>query len=163
MMPSPASAASTGTPITFAQGAAVQQGSFTGLLVATLLLVGLCVGLWFVRRRGYLQRWVGAPMGLPIEGVRVVQRMRLGVHAHVFVIEDGSDRWMVVEGRQGVLIPPGDASALAHAIEHAVRERPIAERVGVRDEWAAIGAATRRVYESVLEVRGRVGQAQVQP
>jgi len=69
----------------------------------------------------------------------------------------------LVEGRQGVLIPPGDAFALAHAIEHAVRERPIAERVGVRDEWAAIGAATRRVYESVLEVRGRVGQAQVQP
>jgi len=106
MMPSPASAASTGTPITFAQGAAAQQGSLTGLVVAALLLIGLCVGLWFVRRRGYLQRWVGVPGGLPVEGVRVVQRLRLGIHAHAYVLEDGSDRWMVVEGRQGVHVTP---------------------------------------------------------
>lgn len=105
-MLSPASAASTGTPITFAQGAAVQQGSLAGLLIAALLLVGLCIGLWFVRRRGYLQRWMGMPMGLPAESVRVVQRLRMGVHAHAFIVEDGSDRWMVVEGRQGIHVTP---------------------------------------------------------
>ena len=56
----------------------------------------------------------------------------------------------VREGRHGVLLPPGDAAALAQALEHAVRERPASEALSAGDEWAEIGAATRRVYESLL-------------
>ena len=65
------------------------------------------------------------------------------------------------EGRQGVLLPPGDVQALATAIEQAVRERPVAQRIDAADEWAAIGSATRRVYESVLVAQGlgRVAEA----
>jgi glycosyltransferase involved in cell wall biosynthesis len=61
----------------------------------------------------------------------------------------------LVEGLQGVLLPPGDAVALARAIEHAVRERPAPMAVDAVDEWAAIGAATRRVYESLLPAQRR--------
>jgi glycosyltransferase involved in cell wall biosynthesis len=52
------------------------------------------------------------------------------------------------EGRQGVLLPPGDSTALAHAIAQAVLQRPKADPVCAVDEWAAIGIATRRVYEA---------------
>ena len=68
------------------------------------------------------------------------------------------------EGHQGVLLPPGDAAALAGAIEHAVRERPSAPVVAAADEWAAIGAATRRVYEAVCRTQtSPVGDMRVQP
>jgi glycosyltransferase involved in cell wall biosynthesis len=64
---------------------------------------------------------------------------------------------------QGVLLPPGDAAALAHAIEHAVRHRPSSHAAASGDEWAAIGAATRHVYESLIPARQGQGRVAVQP
>jgi glycosyltransferase involved in cell wall biosynthesis len=80
-------------------------------------------GVWFLTKS--LGRWVIAS--------------RVGIFAEE-----------LVEGRQGALLPAGDVQALAVAIEHAVRERPVSEAAGAKDEWATIGVATRRVYESLL-------------
>lgn len=68
------------------------------------------------------------------------------------------------EGEQGVLLPPGDAPALAAALADAIERRPRSLSVSPGEEWQAIGLATRRVYESLLpaapdraSARARVG------
>ncbi len=66
-------------------------------------------------------------------------------------------------GRHGALLPPGDAVALARAIEAAVRERPQPVSRTVSDEWAVIGAMTRGVYESLLPARAAQPEVLVQP
>jgi glycosyltransferase involved in cell wall biosynthesis len=84
----------------------------------------------------------------------------------VWFLTKSLGRWMIasrvgifaeelVEGRHGVLLPAGDAQALATAIEQGVRERRVAEAVSAGDEWATIGLATRRVYESLLPAQSR--------
>lgn len=47
----------------------------------------------------------------------------------------------------GTLVPPGDAAALAHALERAVAERPAGRPGDTGASWAEIGQATRRLYE----------------
>jgi glycosyltransferase involved in cell wall biosynthesis len=79
----------------------------------------------------------------------------------VWFLTKSLGRWMIasrvgifaeelLDGRHGVLLPAGDVPALAAAIEQAVRERRGAEPIGTGDEWANIGIATRRVYDSLL-------------
>jgi glycosyltransferase involved in cell wall biosynthesis len=51
------------------------------------------------------------------------------------------------EHRQGALIAPGDARALAEAVARAVMERPVPTSRSSSADWVDIGRATRRVYE----------------
>lgn len=107
------STTSAGTPISFAPTAPGQATHPAALAVTVALLAVACIGLWVARRGGYLRRWVGPPPGKAERGVRVVQRLRLGMHSHAYVLEDGTDRWIVVEGRQGVqmtALAPRDAA-----------------------------------------------------
>jgi glycosyltransferase involved in cell wall biosynthesis len=56
----------------------------------------------------------------------------------------------LVEGRQGVLVPPGDSAALAAAMEQAVRQRLTGDAMPASDQWIGIGHATRNVYDALL-------------
>ncbi|MDO9315457.1 MAG: glycosyltransferase [Burkholderiaceae bacterium] len=82
----------------------------------------------------------------------------------VWFLTQALGRWMIAsrvgifaadlaEGRQGVLVPPGDAAALAAAMEHAVRQRLTGHGIPAGDQWATIGNATRDVYEALLPAR----------
>lgn len=53
----------------------------------------------------------------------------------------------MAEGANGRLVPPGDAPALAEALQHAITARPRGAVVPPRTSWSAIGLATRALYE----------------
>jgi glycosyltransferase involved in cell wall biosynthesis len=61
----------------------------------------------------------------------------------------------------GAIVPPGDAAALAEAIDRALSMRFDSAAIsrGVADRFSAeaVGARLRRVYESVLEEKDRRG------
>jgi glycosyltransferase involved in cell wall biosynthesis len=61
----------------------------------------------------------------------------------------------VVEGRQGALVPPGDAAALAAALTRAVLERRTPEPSSASADWTEIGRATQALYDEVLAARAR--------
>jgi glycosyltransferase involved in cell wall biosynthesis len=79
----------------------------------------------------------------------------------VWFLTQSLGRWMIasrvgifaadlVEGRQGVLVPPGDSAALAAAMEQAVRQRLTGDAMPASDQWIGIGHATRNVYDALL-------------
>lgn len=51
---------------------------------------------------------------------------------------------------QGTLVPPGDAAALAAAIESALRTKPAPATARAEETWAAIGHATKELYARTL-------------
>jgi glycogen synthase len=73
---------------------------------------------------------------------------------------------VVVPGETGFLVPPADPGALARALNHLLRDRALARRMGragrrrAEDHfsWTSIAARTRRMYEELLEERGRLRQ-----
>lgn len=94
------------TPLTFAQPATGQPDGVAVLGWTLGLLVAACAALWYARRRGLLARWTGAEVLRPAASLRVVQRLRLGMHSHAYVLQEGDERWMVLEGRQGIQVTP---------------------------------------------------------
>lgn len=56
----------------------------------------------------------------------------------------------VEKGRHGVLLAPGDVPALADALAHAVRERPVVQAASASDEWVGIGRTTLQLYQTLL-------------
>jgi|GEM_PF-961402 len=60
----------------------------------------------------------------------------------------------VAEGTQGTLIGVDDPRALADAMATAIAERPVPAASSPSSGWAAIGRATRQVYEDVVRGEG---------
>jgi len=75
----------------------------------------------------------------------------------------GSLRDDVRQGRDGLLVPPGDEAALARSIVKLLSDRPRAERMGAlgrrraarERSWEACARATVEVYKRVLDHRCR--------
>jgi hypothetical protein len=102
---SPAAAASIApaAPIPFSRDAGSGDASGgASLLVAALLLAAAFAVLWVLKRRGW-RGLPGQPAAVP-QGVKVTQRLRLGPACSAYVLQDGEDRLLVVEARQGVQV-----------------------------------------------------------
>jgi glycogen synthase len=73
---------------------------------------------------------------------------------------------VVVPGETGFLVPPADPGALAEALNRVLRDRALARRMGragrrrAEDHfsWTSIAARTLRMYEELLEEKGRLRQ-----
>jgi glycogen synthase len=71
---------------------------------------------------------------------------------------------VVVPGRTGLLVPPADPGALAEALNHVLRDRALARQMGLAGRrrveehfsWTSIAARTRRLYEGLLEEKGKL-------
>jgi uncharacterized protein (DUF58 family) len=102
---SPATAASVvpATPIPFGQDTGGYADGGTSLLVAALLLVFGYAALWLLKRRGWGA--TGRPEAAP-NTMKVVQRVRLSQTCSAYVLQDGENRLLIVEGRQGVQVAP---------------------------------------------------------
>jgi glycosyltransferase involved in cell wall biosynthesis len=79
----------------------------------------------------------------------------------VYFLVKSLRRWLVASevgifaqsirpGRDGQLVPPGDAQALAIALGAAIEQRPVAEALPAADSWGAIGARTAQLYAGLL-------------
>ncbi len=84
----------------------------------------------------------------------------------VYFLTKGLRKWLiasrvgvfaedVAEGRNGVLIPSGDARELANALQHAALTRPGVPSISIQQSWSEIGHATRATYERVLSKHAR--------
>jgi len=63
----------------------------------------------------------------------------------------------VVDGETGYLVPPGDASALAHALERVVVDRDLAERLGDAGRRRALAELTEdRYVDRILAIYARM-------
>lgn len=70
---------------------------------------------------------------------------------------------IVVDGETGLLVPPGDARALADSIEALLRDQPRrvmmgaagARRIAEQFSWRACAVKTAELYEQVIEERRR--------
>jgi glycosyltransferase involved in cell wall biosynthesis len=73
----------------------------------------------------------------------------------------GGIRDLVTDGNEGLLVPPGDAQALADALVRVLSERALAERLGAQartavEPWLATPAEyARRLHDLVEQVVGR--------
>jgi glycogen synthase len=73
---------------------------------------------------------------------------------------------VVIPGRTGLLVPPGDPGALAEGLNHVLRDRAMAHQMGLAGRsrveehfsWASIAARTRQLYEELLEEKGKLGR-----
>lgn len=84
----------------------------------------------------------------------------------VYFLTKGRRKWLIAsrvgvfaedlsEGRDGTLVPSGDAQQLANALQHAALTRPTVPSISVRESWSDIGQATRATYERVLSKHAR--------
>jgi glycosyltransferase involved in cell wall biosynthesis len=82
----------------------------------------------------------------------------------VLAMVSATGRWMVAsdlgafsevlaDGARGALVPPGDAVALAAALEQAVGRTPAPGLETTGPDWAEIGRRTREVYETAIAAR----------
>lgn len=103
----PATAASTATPapIPFSHDVGDHASAGISVLIAACLLAAAFVLLWLLRRRGW--RGTQSPTSPRVNrDLAVVQRLRLSTGCLAYVLQDGSDRLLVVEARSGVQMMP---------------------------------------------------------
>jgi L-malate glycosyltransferase len=70
----------------------------------------------------------------------------------------GGNRELVEDGKTGLLVPPGDAAALANAVTRLIRDKPLAAACAhaahalVRERFSieAMIDKTERLYERLL-------------
>jgi glycogen synthase len=71
---------------------------------------------------------------------------------------------VVLPEKTGLLVPPADPRALADALNHLLRDRGLAQRMGLAGRrrveehfsWTAIAARTQRMYELVLQEKSKL-------
>lgn len=92
---------SVARPITFREeGGGSGADAAQALGMAVLLLAVVLVGLYAARRRGWLQRWLGAAVLARCsheQDLRLVSSLRLSPRTSVHRIQDGSACFLLVE------------------------------------------------------------------
>lgn len=96
----PATASTSAIPFG-ATPATPAGGSASSFVLAFVLLAIAFAVLWFIRRRGHGMTLPGDVRG---EGWVVAQRIRLTHTAQAVVLQEGSERLVVVESRYGVQV-----------------------------------------------------------
>jgi glycogen synthase len=94
-------------------------------------------------------------------GTALLEGMQAGLP--IVASATGGVQQVIADGRTGLLVPPGDPSALAAALGRVLADRALAERLGVaaraeaaRYDWADLAGRILAIYESALEpVRSR--------
>lgn len=99
--------------IPFRTSAATSGPEVFGLLVTTLLLLTAATAvLWFARRRGWLDRWVGAaPAVAAPKQLVVLESLRINRQTTVHRVRDGRQVYLIAESTaqvQVIAVPPGD-------------------------------------------------------
>ena len=98
-------------------------------------------------------------------GVVLLEAMAYGVPVIASAIGGITD--IVVDGESGLLVPPGDATALAAALERVAQDRTLAQRLGeagqrrVREQfsWASITARWEECYAAAAGTRTGIASA----
>jgi hypothetical protein len=103
----PATAASTAAPapIPFSRDVGDHASGGISVLIAACLLAAVFVLLWLLRRRGWRSEQ-GPRSSRMNRDLVVVQRLRLSTGCLAYVLQDGSDRLLVVEARGGIQMMP---------------------------------------------------------
>ena len=99
--------------------------------------------------------WEGLPLAL-------VHAMGAGLPVVASAV--GGIPEVVVPGETGLLVPPADPGALAAALNRVLGDRDTARRMGLAGRrrveghfsWTSIAARTRRMYDELLEEKGRL-------
>jgi flagellar biogenesis protein FliO len=87
-------------PIPFRKEGITNTPEVFGLLVTTLLLVGIFAGLaWFARRQGWLDRWVGPkPDSQSIKKkIVVLEAQRISQKTTLYRISNGDNEYLLAE------------------------------------------------------------------
>lgn len=100
-------------------------------------------------------------------GMVLLEAMRAGLPCVASAITGSGVGEVVAAGQSGLLVPPGDAAALAAALSTLNSDANLRERFGHagRLRWhehyrpAAVSAATREVYEQAKARRAAVARA----
>lgn len=86
--------------IAFRPEGASAAADATGVLLAlAALLAAAMVALWFAKRKGWLERWLGSvgPAQAGAQSLRVERTLRLSPRTIVYRVADGKDSYLVVE------------------------------------------------------------------
>jgi len=96
-----ATTANTAPPIAFREeGSSGGADAAQALGMTVLLLAVVLVGLYAARRRGWLQRWLGAAVlarPAPAQDQRLTGTLRLSPRTSVHRIQSGEGEYLVVE------------------------------------------------------------------
>lgn len=97
--------------IPFRTSAATSGPEVFGLLLTTLLLLTAATALlWFARRRGWLDRWVGAAPAVAVpKQLVVLESLRINRQTTVHRVRDGQQVYLIAESTaqvQMVAAPP---------------------------------------------------------
>jgi hypothetical protein len=102
----PANSASVAAPIAFREeGGGGGADAAQALGMAVLLLGVVVVGLYAARRKGWLQRWLGAAvLARPTDtaDLRLVHTLRLSPRTSVHRIQSGRESFLLVESNAQV-------------------------------------------------------------
>lgn len=89
-------------------------------------------------------------------GLVAVEAMACGIP--VVASRVGGMKFTVEEGVSGLLVPSGDSSAMADALDRVIRDRPFratlqvgARQAAIRFSWHTIGAAVLNLYERLVD------------
>ena len=89
--------ASTG-PIPFRPEGQGAGGSAVDVLVVLVVLLGASVAaLWFARKKGWLDRWVVAPVRSDQGGMKLEQTLRISQRTALHRVRDGDDQYVILE------------------------------------------------------------------
>lgn len=89
--------ASTG-PIPFRPEGQGAGGSALDVLLVLVVLLGACVAaLWIARKKGWLDRWVVAPLRSDQGGMKLEQTLRISQRSALHRVRDGDDQYLILE------------------------------------------------------------------
>ncbi len=88
-------------------------GQLVDVLLVLALLLAVCLGaVWFARKRGWLDKWIGAAAtgGATRTSLHVEQALRLSPRTSLYRVKDSGRRYLIVESTATARIVPLDAA-----------------------------------------------------
>ncbi|MEG3184662.1 hypothetical protein [Novilysobacter erysipheiresistens] len=104
--------ATPGTAIPFRPETEGVTGQLVDVLLVLALLLSACLGaVWFAKKRGWLDKWIGAAAtGRPSQAsLRVEQVLRLSPRTTLYQVKDADRGYLIVESTATARIIPLDA------------------------------------------------------